>query len=561
MGLFGKGKKKDKKNEKVTKSKKSLKKSEEDKITAPIIFEEEKVQKILSNIEFEDGYSDFGVKIGEVFGEVTSPKLVSSNRVKLFISLKNYKTNDSIFKSTEGSTGITGKQYKIDCSKFSQMLNCKFISAIEKEYEIARLYALKLYAEDYIEFWRVLQVTALLSGKTDETNLKYWAIFDRLEQAMTAIDVSAEKIAERLKDVIIMSYNQKLSPDSRVQMQLQSFIEEISRDYEISPDTWIVIYKYLNGVIARGFKDKLDSKGIPIGYGFTLEGGIVKKAEKEEVTTVADINEVFQKNSKPVEEDSVLSSTNIFDGEGDISNVSKPEYFDIGGDDSEETEVPEKIGEGLVGFDDYQRDLSKEDNTSEFTFNKVKGDDLIGEPIIICVKMSEMMKAYFNGDSFNAVLRQIYNLNTALNSPHGVESGILQLCSSYNPMELAAEQLDDLIETLNRGDLDIVDFHFTNVLDVLEEIVENRSNRVIFLIYDRIIDKTPSIRKMREMSHVFEKNKIIFVQLDKDAPDNYEELRAKETSLFTNCRHILVTPELASSSIGLGSALRNAFIS
>lgn len=593
MGLFGLGKNK-KKHEGTSEPKKSPKKQksskkQEDKITAPIIFEDdEKFQKILSNIEFEDDCSDYGVKIGQAFGEVTTAKSIASNRVRLFLNLKNYKTKDTIFKASEGSSGITGKQYKVDCANFSQKLNCKFISAIEKEWEIARLYCLYLYSKDYIEFWRVLQVTALLSGKTDELNLKYLAIFDRLEQALIAIDVKHGTISDRMQEVIIASYNRKLSPDQRVRYQLQMFIEEISRDYSISSETWVVIYKYLNALIARGFKEKLDSKDIQIGYGFTLESGIVKKVEKEEVTSTTNLGEVFGEVNKKQnvtesaeeeekvdskfpdsfesisEESEPFSSTDIFTEAKKESGITKPQYIDVDGDESvskDLSDVEYSIEDVVVGFDDYQRDLSKEDNTSGFEFSCINSDNLIGNNMLICVKMSEMMKAYFSGDSFNAVLRQIYNLNTMINSPHGINTAILQLCSTYNPVELGPDDLDDLMETLTGSDIDLVDFHFSNVLDVLNEVMESKSNRAIFILYDRIIDKTASIRKMRAMSSVFENNKVIFLQLDKDVPNNYEEFEAKEKSLFTNCRHILITPELASSPIALASELREAFIS
>lgn len=568
MGFFGFGRKKKNNNSgseiekdansvKNKKAGKSIKKTESDKIKAPIIFEDnEKFSKIMSNIRFDGNFSDLGIEIGESLGEVINPQVVSENRVKLFLGLRNYKTKDLIFKASESSNGITGKQYKQDCAGYMKQLNCRFISDIVKESEIARLYCLDLYCKDYIEFWQVMQIYALLGNNTDEVNLKYLVMMDRLEQTLFAVDVSRESISSNLKRVIIESYNMKLSNEERVRYQLQRFVNLVSVDYEIPDDTWVSIYKYLNGKVTSGMKLKLDSKGIQLGYGFELERMDIGAPVSVEDKSV-DVPVVVGESRTSTQEE--MSQTSYFSEETKIQGIG--ETVDIG--DVEDTHVPseEPIAEEILAFDDYKKNLEKDDNTSQFKFNKISGEDLIGKPPLICVKMSDMMTSYFKGDAFNSVLRQIYNLNTALNSSKGIDSCNIQLCSSYNHMSLKQDDLDDLIETLNSHDIDLVDFHFTNVLNVIHEVVSSNVNVPIFIIYDRIIDKTASIIKMREMHSIFENNKVVFVQLDTDVPDNFESLQAKEKSLFVNCSFILATHELISNPLTLANELRNALFS
>lgn len=605
MGIFGFGKKKkDKGNEEVKekKSKKSKEKKGKDKkdreqvseeIKAPVIFEDdEKFEKILSNILFseeEEGvFSDFGVKVGESLGPISSIKTVVDNRVRLFLSLDNYKTGDLIFKGSDGSNGITGQEYKVQCAEFSKMLNCRFISDKDKEIEIGRLYCLELYGQDMIEFWRVVQVYALLSGKTDELNLKYCSMFDRLEQAFTAIDISKVSIKDCLVRVIIATYNMKLKDEQRVKKQLQMFIEEISKDYNIPADTWVVIYKYLNGLIATGFKQKLDEKRIQIGYGFKLEAANLASFEKEEVSGYADTSEVFRKKEESVE--NVLSSqVKEFEEEETMQDnlqvgndsfvetdfgepveeiVNEPvnrlgNSLDVSDEDEVSKDFSETLSYGseVVGFDDYQRNLSRDDNTGNFDFKPIDGESLIGKAPYICLKMSNMMKSYFNKDSFNSVIRQIFNLNTALNIQYGIDNCIVQLCNkTYNPMELTSDMLDDFMETITRSDIELEDYRFTNVLDVMEELIGDQEGAILFVLYDRIIDRTPSVAKMRKMSKFFEKNKVVFIQLDTECPDNFDKFRNQEVSLFTNCRFILATEELVCNSIHLGTELRDSFL-
>lgn len=569
MGLFGFGKKKNK--DKSSKGNSKNKKSKKVEIKAPILFEDdEKFSKIMSNIKFFDSYSDFGVQVNETLGEILNSKVVSDNRVRLFLGLKNYHTDDLIFKASESSSGITGKQYKLDVAEYKKQLNCKFISQIDQEVEVGRLYCLDLYSKDYIEFWKVLQMTALLGNRTDEVNLKYMAIMDRLEQSLSAVDVSRECICNSLKSVIISSYNLKMKDEVRVKYQLQRFIEAVSLDYEISEDTWLVIYKYLNGIVASGFKLKLDSLGIELGYGFTVEVPEIKKIEKEVPNTIADMDKVLQKGRTLGEEDKSEEKKNTSNILSDVEDKSSfGNTLELDDDDNDVSvskdysyldDLENSLKDEIVGFDDYQRNLSAEDNTSGFKFDRVDGDELVGKSPVICIKMSDMMKSYFKGDAFNAVVRQIYNLNTALNSSYGINNCVVQLCSSYNPLDIESNQLDDLIETLCSDDIGLVDFHFTNVLSVIEDVLGTSRGRVIFIIYDRIIDKTTSIRKMREMHELFENNKFIFIQLDEDVENNFSDLRSKEESLFTNCRHILAKKDLISSSMSLANELRNAFL-
>ena len=90
--------------------------------------------------------------------------------------------------------------------------------------------------------------------------------------------------------------------------------------------------------------------------------------------------------------------------------------------------------------------------------------------------------------------------------------------------------------------------------------MENKEGRIVFIIYDSIIDKTTSISKMRKMSKIFEKNKFIFIQLDTSKPNNFKELFEKEESLFTNCRFILADTSVVSDSIKMGSTVKEAVL-
>ena len=605
MGLFNFGKKKkNKENNKPTK--------QDVQVKAPDIFEDDaKVQRILGSIQFNEGATDFSVAVGSKLFVNRSPRDVIDNRVKALLTLEDKNTQDRIFKTKESQNGVTGAEYKAECAKLNLKLNCRFISDIDKELEVARLYCLELYSQDKIEFWKMLQIYANLSCKTDDIYLRYLAMFDRLEQAFIALDVKTEDICEAISNSIVASYNMKLDDNSRVRKQLQLFIDEIAVRYVIEQDTWKTIYKYLNSVITPAFKAKLDEHNIPICYGFTIES-------KPKQNTV---------NSTP--NGNAVNSTST--GEDEFSNSSAPEYNEFGMEDSanipendefavsyksdsefeivednfdgqesgvsEASDNTQNVGQPVVHanpLEGVEEELAVEiqksiqehgkehvedndvSNVQEFNnvnstphikettvmpktsgIRKVSGDDVQNKQMYVFIKLSDMMLNQFRSDKFDSVLNQIM----LLSYQYGTDSLVIQLGNaSYNSLEINKGVLQDFLTTLKAGDLDFEKYTFTPVIDLVEETLHNEQNRFAFIIYDSIIDKAYSLKAIRKYSETFANNKFGFIQLDSNKETNFEELTRKDPSLFTNCNHLNITDELAGNNMMFGRALRDMLL-
>lgn len=626
MGIFGFGKKKKNKKEKEqVNTQKST--------NVPKLFDSENVSKLVDKIKLIDNQSDFGVKVDETIYNVFTSKEIVEKRVKILTKLSNYKTGEKLF----SKEGITPASYKQECAVIEKYLNCRFISETDKAVEVSRYYGLKLVKEDLIEFWQVLQLSSLLSNRTAAWDLKISTVWDRLYQAMIAVDVDRVKLVEAIERIIKQSYQKKMTYEDRAIQQLQLLLEEICKEYEIEDETWEQVNKFLGGVINPGFYKKLEAHDIELSDGFTIEARVQENTEKnlieeavdEEISefdnfTVNVDEENFSENKKSdgseaksiIEQAEKLaqeraekleeqSKATLVEFEDEFDSAITKSSQDLGSSyepgvssvassildsaikvdsqyvenfNSEET----KIGQPLFMDDssDFEVKSFKEsnfeidsiekhkeelklkyDNVSNFKFEKLDGAKMLGKEFFVFLKASELMRTYYRKDNFSGMLNTILHLSMGLNSSKGVQNCILQICNSkYNPMEINFELFDDLLETLNNGGVETTVFNFTSVLDDIAELMENKEGRIVFIIYDSIIDKTTSISKMRKMSKIFEKNKFIFIQLDTSKPNNFKELFEKEESLFTNCRFILADTSVVSDSIKMGSTVKEAVL-
>lgn len=381
MGIFGFGKKKRNKKEKEQLN-------NQKSTNVPKLFDSESVNELIDKIKLIDNQSDFGIKVNETIYNVFTSKEIVEKRVKIFTKLSNYKTGEKLF----SKEGISPVSYKQECAVIEKYLNCRFISEIDKAAEVSKYYGFKLVKEDLIEFWQVLQFSSLLSNHTNIWDLKVATIWDRLYQAMIAVDVDRVKLIEALERIIKQSYQKKVSYKDRTIWQLQLFLEEICKEYEIEEETWEQIRKFLSGVINPGFYEKLDSHGIELSDGFIIEA-LAKEdtnkhlvAEEEEAAT-EEINE-FDNFTVNVNNEYFINDDEKIDRSEAKSIIEQAEKLALERDEK----LKEQSKATLVEFEDeFDKAITKDsknlDSSLEYSVSNAASSILESE--IIANKQSD----------------------------------------------------------------------------------------------------------------------------------------------------------------------------